>query len=124
MVAAMSWTFFGSPAVPAAPAARAEPPAQPAAAPVVAAPAVIERGPNDQTVRMMFTRESWVEVRDGRGRVVFSQLNAAGTSQAVSAAPPLRLVVGNASGVRLLHNDRLIDLAPHTQVDVARLTLE
>lgn len=112
------------PAVPAAPAARAEPPAQPAAAPVVAAPAVIERGPNDQTVRMMFTRESWVEVRDGRGRVVFSQLNAAGTSQAVSAAPPLRLVVGNASGVRLLHNDRLIDLAPHTQVDVARLTLE
>ena len=36
----------------------------------------------------------------------------------------LRLVVGNASGVRLLHNDRLIDLAPFTQVNVARLTLE
>ena len=93
-------------------------------APATVAPAAAERGPNDQTVRMMFTRESWVEVRDGRGRVVFSQLNAAGTSQAVNAAPPLRLVVGNASGVRLLHNDRLIDLAPFTQVDVARLTLE
>ena len=121
------------PAAPSAPVAspvqRAEPRVEPAAAPVppapaAAAPAVIERGPNDQTVRMMFTRESWVEVRDGRGRVVFSQLNAAGTSQAVSAAPPLRLVVGNASGVRLLHNDRLIDLAPFTQVNVARLTLE
>lgn len=113
------------------PAPRVEPAVAPApapvaatAAPVGAAPAAIERGPNDQTVRMMFTRESWVEVRDARGRIVFSQLNAAGTSQAVSAAPPLRLVVGNASGVRLLHNDRLIDLAPYTQVDVARLTLE
>jgi len=113
----------------ASPAQRSEPRVEPAAAPVppapaAAAPTVIERSPNDQTVRMMFTRESWVEVRDGRGRVVFSQLNAAGTSQAVNAAPPLRLVVGNASGVRLLHNDRLIDLAPFTQVDVARLTLE
>lgn len=109
--------------VSSAPVSRSE--AVPApVAPAVAAPVLIERGPNDQTVRMMFTRESWVEVRDGRGRVVFSQLNAAGTSQAVSAAPPMRLVVGNASGVRLLHNDRLIDLAPFTQVDVARLTLE
>jgi cytoskeleton protein RodZ len=127
VAAAPAPTAVTAPVVP--PAQRSEPRVEPAAAPVQPAPATVapaaaERGPNDQTVRMMFTRESWVEVRDGRGRVVFSQLNAAGTSQAVNAAPPLRLVVGNASGVRLLHNDRLIDLAPFTQVDVARLTLE
>ena len=72
----------------------------------------------------MFTRESWVEVRDGQGRIIFSRLNPAGTAEAVSGLPPLRLVVGNASGVRLLYNDRPVDLAPHTQVDIARLTLE
>lgn len=117
------------PAAAAAPASapRVETVVAPAAAPV-AAPveprAAAERAPGEQVVRLMFTRESWVEVRDRQGRVIFSQLNAAGSAQAVSGQPPLRLVVGNASGVRVMFNDRLIDLAPHTQVDVARLNLE
>jgi cytoskeleton protein RodZ len=72
----------------------------------------------------VFSRESWVEIRDRQGRTIFSQLNPAGTAQAVSGQPPLRLVVGNATGVRMLYNDRTVDLAPYTQVDVARLTLE
>jgi cytoskeleton protein RodZ len=85
---------------------------------------VVEPAPDDRVVRMMFSRDSWVEVRDRQGRVLLSQLNLAGTAQAVSGQPPLRLVVGNAGGVRLMYNDRLVDLAPHTQVEVARLTLE
>jgi len=36
----------------------------------------------------------------------------------------LSLVVGNAAGVRLLYNEQPVDLAPHTKIDVARLTLE
>jgi cytoskeleton protein RodZ len=44
--------------------------------------------------------------------------------QSVSGLPPLSLVVGNAAGVRLLLNNRPVDLAPHIKVDVARLTLE
>lgn len=98
--------------------------AQPAAAAPAIQTVAREPGPNDKVARLMFTRESWVEVRDGQGRIIFSQLNPAGTAQAVSGLPPLRLVVGNASGVRLLFNDRQVDLAPYTQVDVARLTLE
>ena len=42
----------------------------------------------------------------------------------MSGEPPLTLVVGNARGVRLTHNSRPVDLAPHTNVSVARLTLE
>jgi cytoskeleton protein RodZ len=106
-----------------APAPRVEAAAAPVAAPVETR-ASVDRAPGEQVVRLMFTRESWVEVRDRQGRVIFSQLNAAGSAQAVSGQPPLRLVVGNASGVRVMFNDRLIDLAPHTQVDVARLNLE
>ncbi len=112
-------------AVTAPPAPRGDAVQAPApVAPAETRPATAERGPNDKVVRLMFTRESWVEVRDGQGRIIFSQLNPAGTAQAVNGLPPLRLVVGNASGVRLLYNDRPVDLAPHTQVDVARLTLE
>ncbi len=93
-------------------------------APAETRPVAAERAPNGKVLRLMFTRESWVEVRDGQGRIIFSRLNPAGTAEAVSGLPPLRLVVGNASGVRLLYNDRPVDLAPHTQVDIARLTLE
>ena len=80
--------------------------------------------PGEQLVRFRFEQESWVEIRDRNGRKIFSQLNAAGSEQAVSGLPPLSLVVGNASGVRLTHNQQPVDLAPYTKVDVARLTLE
>ncbi len=74
--------------------------------------------------RLVFDDESWVEIRDRDGKVIFSQLNRAGTSRIVNGLPPLSLVVGNAPGVRLIYNDQPVDLAPHTRIDVARLTLE
>jgi cytoskeleton protein RodZ len=80
--------------------------------------------PDVHLITFSFDRESWVEIRDGDGRRIFSQLNAAGTEQAVSGRPPLTLVVGNAPGVRMTHNGQTVDLAPYTKVDVARLTLE
>jgi cytoskeleton protein RodZ len=98
--------------------------AAPAATPAAAAPALPVAAAGDRVVRMTFTRESWVEVRDRSGRVIFAQTNPPGSAQSISGQPPFRLVVGNAGGVRVNYNDRQIDLAPHTQVDVARLTLE
>ncbi|MBI4192204.1 MAG: helix-turn-helix domain-containing protein [Betaproteobacteria bacterium] len=91
---------------------------------VVARAASVEHQPGEHLVRLRFDRESWVEIRDRNGRRIFSQLNPAGTEQAVSGQPPLTLVVGNAAGVRLIYNDQPVDLAPHIKVDVARLTLE
>jgi cytoskeleton protein RodZ len=35
----------------------------------------------------------------------------------------LKLVVGNARGVRLTYDDKPVDLTPHIGVTVARLTL-
>lgn len=75
-------------------------------------------------IRLTFDRESWVEIRDGQGDKIFSQLNPAGTQQIVRGAPPFSLVIGNAAGVRIAYNDRDVDLAPHIRVEVARLTLE
>ena len=71
-----------------------------------------------------FDGSSWVEVKDASGRTIFSQMNARGTTQMVEGRPPFQLVVGNASHVRLQHNDLPVDLIPHTRVEVARLTLE
>jgi cytoskeleton protein RodZ len=116
---------------PAAPAGDGSPP--PAADTDAAARAsALPPGPaasaarkmNEQLVRFRFAQASWVEIRDRDGRKIFSQFNPAGTEQVVSGVPPLTLVVGNAKGVGLTYNEQPVDLAPHTKVDVARLTLE
>lgn len=75
-------------------------------------------------MRFVFDEESWVEVTDRYGEVIFSDLGPQGETRRISGQPPLSLVIGNAAGVKLTYKDKAIDLAPHTRVDVARLTLE
>ncbi len=75
-------------------------------------------------IRMKFERESWVEIKDGGGKTLISQLNPAGVEQAVEGRPPFEVIIGNAQHVRLSYDDRPIDLAPHVKVEVARFTLE
>jgi len=48
----------------------------------------------------------------------------AGSVRRISGVPPLSIVVGNAQGVKMTYAGRAIDLARHTKIDVARLTLE
>lgn len=94
----------------------------------VAAPAAEPRSSAARSgmsqLRLTFKTQSWVEVRDRDDRVVFSQLNPAGAEQRIEGRAPLNIVIGNAHGVRLEFNGKAVDLAPHTKVEVARLTLE
>jgi cytoskeleton protein RodZ len=77
----------------------------------------------EKELKLAFNQECWVEIRDRNEKVLFSQLNSPGTQQAVSGVPPFSIVVGNAHGVRLTYDDKPVDLAPHTKIDVARLIL-
>ena len=137
----------GAPATPAAPApAQPEPaasvpaPAKPSA--VAAAPVAPGAGgapldpsaaegqaaralrPGERELHFRFELESWVEIRDRNDKVIFSKLNRAGSEERVAGTPPLKLVVGNARGVRLTYGEKSVDLAPHIGVTVARLTLQ
>ena len=75
-------------------------------------------------IKLDFDDESWVEIKDGTGAVIFSRLNPAGAEQVVTGAAPLDVVIGNARSVRLTYRNKPVDLAPHTRVDVARVRLE
>jgi cytoskeleton protein RodZ len=96
---------------------------EPAAEPVATVSVPAKRAGTAE-VQMVFERQSWVEVRDRDDRIVFSQLNPAGAVHHVQGQAPLNVVIGNASGVRVTYNGKLVDLAPHTRVEVARLTLD
>lgn len=109
--------------------AAARPPQKAAAPPAKVAPSASPpregaTHPDAREVTFVFDEESWVEIRDRNDQTIHSNLNPAGTTRRVRGLPPLHIVVGNAQGVRMTYNGREIDLARHTKIDVARLTLE
>lgn len=105
-----------------APAVLSPLPAQPTAP---AAPAqAVAAGAAAGQLRFHVARESWVEVRDRDDVVVFSQRLSAGSEQQVGGKAPLSVTIGYAPGVSLVANGKVVDLAPHTRGDVARLLVE
>ena len=78
----------------------------------------------DGVVVLVFRQESWVEITDRYGVVIYTELAPQGVSRQVRGKPPMSVVIGNATGVDLIYNDKSIDLGPHTRVDVARVNLE
>lgn len=84
-------------------------------------PKVVSAGPHRLVVRT--EGEAWIEIRDAADRMLVSSLNPPGSERVVRGKPPYSLVIGNASMVTVLYDDKPIDLAPHTRQDVARLTV-
>jgi cytoskeleton protein RodZ len=119
-------------AAPAAPAPTVEAPVTVAPAalanplPVQPTPPVqpLANSTADGQLRFHVARESWVEVRDRDDVVVFSQRLPAGSEQQVGGKAPLSVTIGYAPGVSLMAHGKVVDLAPHTRGDVARLLVE
>jgi cytoskeleton protein RodZ len=108
---------------PQAAAAPAAPKATPTGALTAPAAKDVKSIPGQGRVFMEFADDSWVEITDGDGKVLMAQLNPGGSRRVVSGHPPLSLVIGNAAAVRVVYNDRPVDLVPYVKVEVARFTL-
>lgn len=107
---------------PSAPATQAAAPA--ATAPAVPALPVAAPAGGVEHLVFRFEGESWIEVRDAGGAIVYSGINGAGSSRTVQGKPPFALVIGNARQVSLDYRGKPYDLKPYVRVSVARFTLE
>jgi cytoskeleton protein RodZ len=87
----------------------------------------IDAGPviaaGGSVIRLKFRGSAWVEIKDGRGKVLLSRNNPGGSEAEVVGKGPFSVVVGNAPEVTMFFNDREFDLEPHTRVAVARFTV-
>ncbi len=108
---------------PLGPAADAGDPS-PTAAGAPAMPATESRVAGQKSLVFRFSEDAWVEVKDGSGRIIMSRIGKRGTVEELQGKPPFSLVIGNAAKVTLQHEGEPVDLAPHTRVSVARVTLE
>ena len=75
------------------------------------------------TLELKFAAPAWVEVRDHTGRIIYSQLNAAGTTQFITGAAPLDVLIGNARQVQARWRDEPVKLDKLTGDDVSRQVL-
>lgn len=65
-------------------------------------------------------QDSWVQVKEASGKVVFEKTLQAGSDQDIAATPPLRIIVGNVAGVELQVRGSVFDLKKVTKGSTAR----
>jgi cytoskeleton protein RodZ len=120
--------FTSAPVLPTSSRAVALSQSSPPAAPLPAAsaqpplPAPEEpAGSGRARLRLSFSADSWVDVRDADGRRMFAGNGRANTMRTIAGIAPMRVYLGIASGVQLEINNRVVAIGPQFVFgDVAR----
>ncbi|MEO7259313.1 MAG: helix-turn-helix domain-containing protein [Luteimonas sp.] len=72
---------------------------------------------------LRLTGDSWVQVIAADGRTLEQSLFRAGEQRSYSAGEVARIVLGNATVVKVQHNGQIQDLTPYLRSNVARFTV-
>jgi cytoskeleton protein RodZ len=75
------------------------------------------RAKNQAQVTLRYSADSWTEVYDATGARLFYDVGAANSVQTVVGTPPLRVVLGNASGVAVEFNGHGMPVAKFAHPD-------
>lgn len=112
----------GAVSTPAAPATSVAPvqPAAPAATPQAASSAPVAGAGK---VNINYVADCWSQVTDGNGKVLFSGLKRKGDTLDVTGKPPFSVRLGYARGAQVTYNGQVVDVAPFTSGETARLKL-
>ena len=68
--------------------------------------------------------DSWVEIRDSRGRLLEQDLVRGGSSRRYQGFPPFQITFGRSSAIELLLDGQAVDLQPFTRDDVTQMSLQ
>lgn len=78
------------------------------------------------SLRLVFDKESWAEIKDQSGKTLSRQVNLPGSELRLEGDAPFTLVIGHAAAVHLYFREKPVDLSSYINAssDVARMTLE
>jgi cytoskeleton protein RodZ len=116
MTTAASASGKSSAATNAPPPAAAGTAAAPVAVANVAAPPPSPRS-KDGELTLKFSSDSWAEVYDASGQRLFYDVGAASSAHTMKGQAPLRVILGNASGVAVEFNGRPASIPAGVQPD-------
>jgi cytoskeletal protein RodZ len=75
-------------------------------------------------LKLVFNKDVWLRIRDKKKKTVFEGLNKAGTNKSLQLEKPLTFRVGNAQGLSLFVDDKVIDISSYINGSIANFTLE
>lgn len=114
-------------AIPVAPAPTAPvvstPPASASVTPTIPPSAAVAPVAGQGQVQLQYTADCWTQVTDGTGKVLLSGLKRKGENVSVSGKPPFSVRLGFARGAQVSYNGQVVDVAPFTSGETARLKL-
>ncbi|MHC8383471.1 RodZ domain-containing protein [Pseudomonas sp. LB3P14] len=99
------------------------PPATASVTPTIPAPAAAAPVAGQGHVQLQFIADCWTQVTDGTGKVLLSGLKRKGENVSVSGKPPISVRLGFARGAQVSYNGQVVDVAPFTSGETARLKL-
>ncbi|MSP85819.1 MAG: DUF4115 domain-containing protein [Methylotenera sp.] len=79
---------------------------------------------SSKNVSFSASEDSWVQVKDKSGKVIFEKKLAANSTDNFDGQPPFKLWIGNAKATTLTFLGQPVDLTGKTKNNVARITLE
>ena len=92
--------------------------------PAAASAAVLPVPASTGALGIAVTAPAWIEVRDAQGRKIFSRLAQPGENLSLDGPAPLRVRIGNVSGVQVRFKGQPVDLVSFSRNNVARLELK
>jgi cytoskeleton protein RodZ len=99
------------------------PPASASVTPTIPPAATAAPVAGQGQVQLQFTADCWTQVSDGTGKVLLSGLKRKGENVSVSGKPPFSVRLGFARGAQVSYNGQVVDVAPFTSGETARLKL-
>lgn len=77
-------------------------------------------------IHIVFTQDSWMEIKDINGELLLSRMNAAGTEKWIGGGrrAPYQVAIGKVGAVKVFYKGREVDLSKYSQTGVVRLVLE
>ena len=69
-------------------------------------------GSGRASLRLSFSADSWVDVRDASGQRIFAGFGHANSVRTIAGNAPMRVYLGFAGGVQLEINERAIAIGP------------
>lgn len=94
--------------------------------PVVEKPSIPLEQLKKRPIHIVFTQDSWMEIKDNNGELLLSRMNAAGTEKWIGGnrRAPYQVAIGKAEAVNIFYKGREVDLSKYSQTGVVRLVLE
>ena len=80
--------------------------------------------PANESITLNATQQTWVQVQNTAGDVIYERTIAAGDTENFDFKPPAKVIIGNALGAQLFYKNQPIDLLSRAKNNVARITLE